>query len=82
MMNLLSGLPLLLNPREGSAVRWTRLEAQLVLSPTVSASLTAEDDFELGCEFVDVFLRTGERVLGFCTGCLVVAAVWMIISAL
>lgn len=82
MINSLAGLPLLLNPREESTVRWTSPEAQLVLSPTISASLTAEDDFELGCEFVDVFLRTGERVMGFCTGCLVVAAVWMIISAL
>lgn len=82
MMKLPVGLPLLLNPWGGSAVRWTRPEAQLVLSPPISASLTAEDDFELGCEFVDVFLRTGERVMGFCTGCIMIAAVWMIVSAL
>jgi hypothetical protein len=82
MMKMLAGLPVLLNPREGFAVRWTRPEAQLVLSPNISASLTAEDDFELGGEFLDVFLRAGERVMGFFTGCLVVAAVWMIVSTL
>jgi len=53
--------------------------ARSVSSPfAVSAVLSAEDDFELGGEFLDVFVRAGERAAGFLAGCVVMVAIWLI----
>ena len=43
----------------------------------VSAGLSAEEDFELGQEFLDVFTRASERVAGFVVGCTVMGVVWL-----
>jgi hypothetical protein len=48
----------------------------------ISATLSGEEDFELSGEFLDVFVRAGERVAGFLMGCMLIAAVWMLCSAL
>jgi len=45
-------------------------------SSAVSVGLSAEDDFEIGGEFLDVFTRASERVLGFAVGCVVIGVVW------
>ena len=81
MTRLPAGLPRFLSPREGRAGRWTQT-FPLPVQPPVGISASAEEDFELAGEFLDVFHRAGERVLGFCVGCLAIAAVWMIVSAL
>jgi hypothetical protein len=44
----------------------------------VSAALSGEEDFELGGEFLDVFVRAGERVAGFFVGCMLIAGVWLL----
>jgi hypothetical protein len=51
-------------------------------SSAVSAGLSAEEDFELGAEFLDVFTRAGDRIAGFVAGCTVLAAVWFFVSIL
>lgn len=48
----------------------------------ISATLAEEDDFELGGEFLDVYLRAGERVAGFLAGCMVIAGIWILCMAL
>jgi hypothetical protein len=48
----------------------------------ISAALSSEDDFEIGGEFLDVFVRAGERVAGFLAGCILIAGVWIICTAL
>jgi hypothetical protein len=64
---------------------FTRNENNLKLDPphfAISASLSGEEDFELNGEFLEVFVRAGERVAGFLVGCMVIAGVWMIHAAL
>jgi hypothetical protein len=46
----------------------------------VSAGLSAEDDFELGGEFLDVFARASERLAGFAVGCVAIVIVWLVSS--
>jgi hypothetical protein len=46
----------------------------------VSAGLSAEDDFELGGEFLDVFTRASERIMGFAVGCMAVGILWLAVS--
>jgi hypothetical protein len=60
---------------------FSRSEADPRLNPpqiAISAALSAEDDFELGGEFLDVFVRAGERVAGFLVGCMLIAGVWLL----
>jgi hypothetical protein len=52
------------------------------LNFAISAALSAEDDFEIGGEFLDVFILAGERVAGFLAGCILIAGLWMICTAL
>lgn len=47
-----------------------------------SASLVTEDDFELGGEFLEVWVCAGKRVAGFLLGAGVVAAAWVICTSL
>ena len=72
---------LMAKPHPGSALPYPLGESdppQLA----IGACLSAEDDFELGGEFLDVFLRAGERVGGFLVGCMLVAGIWMLHAAL
>lgn len=79
----LNGLPLPLNPRREPAAQRTRMDTNLGPSHfAISATLSAEDDFELNNEFLEVFIRAGERVMGFAVGCMVIAALWVICSTL
>jgi hypothetical protein len=48
----------------------------------ISAPLSAEEDFELGGEFLDVFVRSGEHAAGFLAGCMLIAGVWILYAAL
>jgi hypothetical protein len=62
-----------------------RSDADVRLDPSnfaISAALFGEEDFELGGEFLDVFVRAGERVAGFLAGCILIAGVWMLWAAL
>jgi hypothetical protein len=62
-----------------------RNDANLRLDPphfAISATLSGEEDFELGGEFLDVFVRAGERVAGFLVGCMLIAGVWILCAAL
>lgn len=82
MTRFAAGLTLL-SPLKGLSGRWTgSAPLPVPVSTAVSASLSAEDDFELGGEFLDVSLRAAERIAGFCVGGLAVAALWMISSML
>ena len=61
------------------------MTANLRLDPphfAISAALSGEEDFELGGEFLDVFVRAGERVAGFLAGCMLIAGVWFLCAAL
>jgi hypothetical protein len=83
MAERLNGLPLPLNPRREMSDQ--RARADINLGPShfaISAALSAEDDFELNNEFLEVFVRAGERVMGFTVGCMVIAAIWVICSTL
>ena len=50
--------------------------------PAASAGLSAEDDFEIGGEFLDVFIRASERAAGFVAGCTVIGLAWALFSLL
>ena len=63
-------------------MRQTRLEPPARSGLAVSACLSAEDDFELGSEFLDVFTRATERVAGFVVGCTVIGIAWLAFSFL
>jgi hypothetical protein len=70
-------------PLGRSFISWS--DADLRLDPSnfaISAALSGEEDFELGGEFLDVFIRAGERVAGFLAGCILIAGVWIIWAAL
>ncbi|HEY6578077.1 MAG TPA: hypothetical protein VIY09_02025 [Rhizomicrobium sp.] len=68
-------------PQPGLALRFPLGES--APTPLASgASLSTEDDFELGGEFLDVFVRAGERVAGFVAGCILVAGIWILWAAL
>lgn len=78
-------------PGIGFPVLWTpfmRMVRQTTpMSPApsgsaVSACLSAEEDFELNSEFLDVFTRTGERIAGFVVGCTVIGVLWAAFSLL
>ena len=56
----------------------TRLDPQ---NFAISAPLAEEEDFELGGEFLDVYIRAGERVAGFLAGCMLIAGVWTLHAA-
>jgi len=78
-MRVPGGSPLLSTPGRENAVRRTRAVLPLVPSSlSLSASHSTDPGFELGGEYLDVFLRAAERVAGLCVGCLAVAALWMI----
>jgi hypothetical protein len=49
---------------------------------TVSADLFAEDDFELGGEFLEVFTLASERISGFVMGSALIGIVWITFSLL
>ncbi|HTT82333.1 MAG TPA: hypothetical protein VMF67_02520 [Rhizomicrobium sp.] len=88
MLKALMAIPQLQRPRTfhplDGAVD-SRSDAHLRLDPphfAISATLLGEEDFELGGESLDVFVRAGERVAGFLAGSILVAGVWMLCSAL
>ena len=68
-------------PKERAEARNPRNAGPTAACFAISASLTAEDDFELGGEFFDVFVRAGERIAGFVAGCLAAGAIWMLYAA-
>ncbi len=71
------------NPLGGSLIIGN--DANLRQDPpnfAISAALADEEDFELGGEFLDVYIRAGERVAGFLAGCMLIAGVWMLYAAL
>jgi|HubBroStandDraft_2_1064218.scaffolds.fasta_scaffold2310331_1 hypothetical protein len=71
------------NPMGKSGI--LRNDANFRLDPphfAISATLSGEEDFEISGEFLDVFVRAGERVAGFLAGCLLIAGIWMLCAAL
>ncbi len=54
---------------------------QQALSPNLPA-FVAEDDFEMGSQFLDVFIRAGDRVVGFFAGSLIIVALWALFTLL
>ena len=65
------------------AARQSRVEPPAPTRSAASAALSAEDDFELGSEFLDVFSRASERVAGFVVGCsTVIGIAWLAFSLL
>jgi hypothetical protein len=74
---------LFFNPLKKTAGEHNPADPRLVPSSfALSASLSAEEDFELAADFLDVFVRAGERVVGFLAGCGFLAALWMVASRL
>lgn len=77
-------------PGIGPSVLWSSMRAvgQMQIEPpappglAVSACLSAEDDFELNGEFLDVFIRASERIAGFVVGCTVIGVAWLAFSLL
>lgn len=76
-------------PGIGPSALWTpsiKTVSQSKLEPpapsglAVSACLSAEDDFELSGEFLEVFMRASERVAGFVVGCTVIGVAWLAFS--
>lgn len=63
-------------------VRQTRPEPPARSGPAAGACLSAEEDFELSSEFLDVFTRASERVAGFVVGCTVIGIAWAAFSFL
>jgi hypothetical protein len=81
MAKAFAGPFLFLNPLKKVNGRRTTADSRLFPSTfAISAVLSTEDDFELGGEFLDVFVRAGERIAGFFLGCGFVAFVWIIWS--
>jgi hypothetical protein len=72
---------LMAKPQPGSALLFP-LGESAAPPLAIGACLSTEDDFELGGEFLNVFLRAGERVGGFLAGCLLIAGIWMLHAAL
>jgi hypothetical protein len=71
---------LMAKPQPGSALLFPLGEPA---SPTLAiGALSMEDDFEIGGDFLDVFVRAGERVGGFLAGCMLIAGIWMVHAAL
>ena len=70
------GRPLISVPHR-EVVRRLRTEPSKRSCSVASAVLSAEDDFEIGGEFLDVFARASERVAGFVIGCMVIGIVWL-----
>ena len=62
------------------AARQSRIEPPAPTGSAASAALSAEDDFELSSEFLDVFTRASERVAGFVVGCTVIGIAWLAFS--
>ena len=58
----------------------SRIEPPARTGSAASAAISAEDDFELGSEFLDVFTRASERVAGFVVGCMVIGIAWLAFS--
>jgi hypothetical protein len=74
-----AGWPLFSHPLKGAITPRSNADVQRLPSYiAIGASLSDEDDFELGREFVDVFVRAGERLAGFLAGCMLIAGVWII----
>ena len=74
-----AGWPLFFEPPEGGrhvSVPCGHSASSLPLA--TGASLSTEDDFEIGGEFLDVFVRSGERVAGFLAGCMLIGGIWII----
>lgn len=63
-------------------VHQTRRMPPATSGSAVSAALSAEEDFELGSEFLDAFARASERVAGFVVGCTVIGVAWLVLSFL
>jgi hypothetical protein len=86
MLKALMANPQLQGTRPYHPLGWSpRQDANFRLDPpqlAISAALSNEDDFELGGEFLDVFVLAGERVAGFLAGCLLIAGIWMLCTAL
>jgi len=73
----------------GSHASWIPLEETVRQRKTnppeaggsvASAVLSAEEDFELGQEFLDVFVRASERAVGFVVGCTLIGALWLAVE--
>ncbi|HEX3431368.1 MAG TPA: hypothetical protein VHT03_10820 [Rhizomicrobium sp.] len=47
-----------------------------------SAGFSAEEDFELNEDFLDVFTRASERLAGFVVGCTLIGVAWLAFSLL
>jgi hypothetical protein len=78
-----AGWPLFSNPLRGAAMSRSLADIRLLPSPfATGASLSTEDDFEIGGEFLEVFVRSGERIVGFLAGCMLIGGVWIICMAL
>jgi uncharacterized caspase-like protein len=60
--------------------RQTRPEPPARSGSAVSACLSAQDDFEFGREFLDVFTRASGRVAGFAIGSTVIGIAWLTVS--
>jgi len=60
--------------------RQTSIKPRAPSGIPVSACLSAEDDFELNSEFLDVFTRASERLAGFVVGCTVIGIAWAVFS--
>ena len=73
------GKPVLWTPFM-KTVRHNAPEPPAPSGSAASACLSAEEDFELAGEFLDVFTRTSERVVGFVFGCTVIAIIWAVFS--
>ena len=63
-------------------IRLLRSEPPKVRGSAAGAFFSAEEDFELGSDFLDVFTRASERVAGFVVGCTVIGIVWLAVSLL
>ena len=72
--------PSVLSISLAKAARQSRLEPPAPTGSAASVGLCAEDDFELGSEFLDVFTRASERVAGFVVGGTVIGVAWLAFS--
>lgn len=77
------------NPQVGSAILSNPLrqivgwpaESEILKAPcsfAASAFFSAEEDFEMSSEFLDVFTRASERLAAFAAGCAMIAAIWLV----
>lgn len=77
-----SGLAPFFTPPEGTRHAASRCGCTATSLPiAIGASLCTEDDFDLGGDFLDAFVRSNERIVGFLAGCVLTAGVWIICVA-